>query len=204
VDADEDAKRLRSPIRRTELAANREPGAAHRHPFLGRESAIRLGNPFHKRRTSLMTSWLIWFLLGVGLALLEMLTPGLIIIFFAAGALITAGLTLMLDLTLTLQLLIFLTLSLLSLLLLRSRLSRTFRGAKLANGADSYDDFPSGAKAQVVKTITATEHGRIHYRGTEWYATADQPIAVGTTVEILSYADASRQIFRVRAAEPSN
>ncbi|MFU8773776.1 MAG: NfeD family protein [Anaerolineales bacterium] len=146
----------------------------------------------------MIAPWLIWFVLGIGLAALELVMPGLIIFFFAVGAIVTAGVVLLFETSLTQQILVFLCVSVVSLLTLRSRLSRIFRGSKMINNADSYDDFPSGATARVIRAITPIEQGRIHYRGTDWYATADETIEVGATVAIVRYADSSRQIFFVQ------
>lgn len=146
----------------------------------------------------LFTPWLIWFLLGIGLALLELFLPGFILLFFGIGCLLTAGALLLWDLSLSQQLLLFIVTSVTSLLLLRQWLTRIFRGAASNQQGGDFDDFPHGVHVQVLKTITTAKHGRIQYRGTAWYATADQTIESGSTVEILRYADNSNQIFFVR------
>jgi inner membrane protein len=146
----------------------------------------------------LLTPWLIWFLLGIGLALLELFLPGFILLFFGIGCLLTAGALLLWDLSLSQQLLFFIVTSVTSLLLLRKWMSRVFRGAASNQKGADFDDFPHGVHVQVLKTITPAEHGRIHYRGTAWYATADQTIESGSTVEILRYANHSKQVFFVR------
>lgn len=147
---------------------------------------------------TLMHPWLIWFLLGIGLAFLELFLPGFILLFFGIGCCVTAGALLFWDLSVTQQILLFITSSVASLLLLRQWLRRVFFGASSGKQDQDFDDFPLGQHAPVLKTITPFTHGRIQYRGTTWYAAAEETIEAGNTVEIIKYADNSRQIFFVR------
>lgn len=146
----------------------------------------------------LMTPWLIWFLLGIGLAFLELYLPGFIVIFFGIGCWITAGALLIWNLGLTQQILLFITTAVISLLLLRKWMMRVFHGVSSDKQDEDFDDFPKGIHATVLKTITPVDYGRIQYRGTSWYATAEETIETGKTVEIVKYADNSRQVFFVR------
>ena len=61
----------------------------------------------------------IWFMVGLGLLLLELAIPGLVILFFGVGAWVTALVCALSDINLNLQILIFLIASLLRLVLLR-------------------------------------------------------------------------------------
>ena len=146
---------------------------------------------------ALITPWLIWFLLGIGLAFLELYLPGFIVLFFGIGCLGTSGALLLWDLSLTQQILLFLTTSITSLLLLRKWLMRIFRGVSSDKPDEDFDDFPRGAHVKVLKTITPDNSGRIQYRGTAWDALADETIEAGDTVEIVRYATNSRQVFFV-------
>jgi membrane protein implicated in regulation of membrane protease activity len=148
--------------------------------------------------------WLIWFLLGIGLAFLELFLPGFIVLFFGIGCWATAGALLLWDISITQQILLFITASVVSLLFLRKWLQRVFLGASSVNPDAGFDDFPSGQHVPVLKTITPFDHGRIQYRGTTWYATAEETIEAGNTVEIIKYADNSRQIFFVQKINPSS
>lgn len=146
----------------------------------------------------LITPWLVWFLIGIGLAFLELYLPGFIVLFFGLGCWFVAGSLLLWDLSLNQQLLIFLVTTIVSLLLLRKWVMQIFRGASSDKQDDDFDDFPKGTHVRVMKTITPTEYGRIQYRGTAWYATAEETIEQGATVEIMRFADDSRQIYVVR------
>lgn len=147
---------------------------------------------------TLITPWLIWFLMGIGLAFLELYLPGFIVLFFGIGCWVTAGALLLWDLSVNQQILLFIVSAVASLLLLRKWLMRVFRGASSDKPDDGFDDFPQGMHVTVSKTITPNEYGRIQYRGTGWYAAADETIEAGTTVEIVGYADNSHQIYFVR------
>lgn len=153
---------------------------------------------------SLFSPWLLWFLIGLGLALLEFVMPGLILIFFAIGSLVTAATLLLWEPDLTWQILIFLISSLASLVLLRRWMTRIFRGVSTGNSEDDFDEAIFGARASVTQAIGSAERGRIRYRGTDWYATADHPIEVGAIVEIVDYADQSRQVFHVKRVTQTN
>jgi membrane protein implicated in regulation of membrane protease activity len=75
---------------------------------------------------------------------------------------------------------------------------RTFRGIASDKAQTGFDDFPHGVHVQVVKGISPNANGRIQFRGTLWDASADEEIDQGETVEIVSYAGDSRQIYFVR------
>ena len=143
-------------------------------------------------------SWLIWFLLGTGLAFLELYLPGFVVLCFGIGCWATVGALLFWELSLTHQILLFVTTSITSLVLLRKWLMRVFRGTSSDKSEDEFDDFPKGARVTVLKSISPGRCGRIQYRGTAWDAEAEETIEVGATVEIERYAANSRQIFFVR------
>ena len=72
----------------------------------------------------------IWFLIGLGLLLLELVLPGLVILFFGTGAWVTALVCAIADIRLNVQILIFLVASLLGLVLLRKYLKNRFFSRK--------------------------------------------------------------------------
>ena len=140
--------------------------------------------------------WLIWFVIGIGLAFLELQLPGFVVIFFGVGCLITAAVLLVWDPGLDQQILIFLVGSVGSLLLLRKSLLKVFSG--VSSKAGDLDDTPVGLRVKVVREITPELPGRISYRGSFWNAVADEAVASGETVEIVGYADTSRSTFKVK------
>jgi membrane protein implicated in regulation of membrane protease activity len=145
-----------------------------------------------------VSDWLIWFLLGIGLAFLELFLPGFVIIFMALGCWIVAVVLLVWPLTLTHQVLLFIGGTIVSIALLRTWFMKTFRGSSSDQAQGGLDDFPHGVHVQVVKKISPKANGRIKFRGTYWDASADQEIDEGETVEIVRFAGKSRQVYFVR------
>ncbi len=137
---------------------------------------------------SWLQSGLAWFLFGAVLLVIELASPGVLAIFFAAGAWVTAILlwTGIIHGT-ALPIAVFIVVSVLSLLFLRKRLAPVIGGAT-ASGGDSeraLDEF-IGKSARVVETIDAAQHtGLVDYHGSNWIARADARIEAGAVVEIV-------------------
>ena len=127
----------------------------------------------------------IWAVIGLIFIGAEFFVPGVVIIFFGAGALLTALLSTIIPgikSSMGLQILLWLASSGLSLALLRKYLSRVFRGKTLAMDGSG----PSGKTAEVVEGITPETPGRVHYQGTSWKASSySESFEAGDTVEIL-------------------
>ncbi len=83
----------------------------------------------------------IWFLVGLGLLLLELVLPGLVILFFGAGAWVTALVCAFIDINLNWQILIFLVASLLGLVLLRRYLKKRFFSKRDEETEDQLEEF---------------------------------------------------------------
>ena len=134
------------------------------------------------------TATLLWFVVGLVLALAEFILPGLVIIFFGAGAWITA-LALMFGVihSFNEQLLVFLASSIFSLIAFRKHGQRYFEGkvsGKLAPG-ETLEDV-HGQKAVALTAIKPRSvGGRVEYNGAPWPAEAEVEIAEGTVVEII-------------------
>lgn len=119
--------------------------------------------------------YLIWFLIGVGFLVGEMMVPGFILVFFAAGSWIVAGSVFFLeDLVLTTQIIIFIVSSLVLLFTLRRYGLKTFKGQSTAGTDDEFTKV--GQKAVVTKAIEQDGYGEIQLAGTFWRATANAPI----------------------------
>ena len=126
----------------------------------------------------------IWFLIGLGLLLLELVLPGLVIIFFGVGAWVTALACVIHDFNLNWQILIFLVASLLGLVLLRKYLKRTFFGKKGEEIDDQLEEF-IGRKARVIEDFMDGT-GRIEFKGTQWTARCQEPVKKNQWVIIVS------------------
>ena len=130
---------------------------------------------------------IIWFLTGLVLLILEFALPGLIIAFFGVGAVIVAFICLFIDIGLNTQLIIFIIASVLSLLCLRKWLKGIFLGHSVSkqNLKENLDEF-IGQKAVVKEKIVPKAGGKVEFHGTNWLAQADEEIAEGVMVEIIS------------------
>lgn len=145
-----------------------------------------------------LSPWLIWFILGVALAFLELTMPGFVVLFFGIGCWATAAVVLIWPLTLTQQLLVFILTSLCCIVFLRKWCMKIFTGRSSKQTETDYDDFPRGEQARVVQRIGPQARGRIRFRGTLWDAASDEEIEKEETVEIVSFAGDSRQVYFVK------
>jgi len=126
----------------------------------------------------------IWFLVGLGLLLLELVLPGLVILFFGAGAWVTALVCAVTDINLNFQILIFLVASLLGLVLLRKYLKNRFFSRKDSEIQDQLEEF-IGHKARAVDTFKEGL-GKVEFKGTRWTARSSESVTKGQWVIILS------------------
>lgn len=126
----------------------------------------------------------IWFLIGLGLLLLELVLPGLVILFFGAGAWVTALVCALVDIKFNLQILIFLVASLLGLVLLRKYLKNRFFSRKETEVQDQLEEF-IGHKAKAVEEFK-DGRGKVEFKGTRWMARCKEPVSKGQWVTILS------------------
>lgn len=138
-----------------------------------------------------MTVAQIWLLLGILLAVSEFAVPGLVIVFFGIGALVTAGVTWFTEPSLTVQIGIFAAASVASLLIGRRCCRGVLRGQTFRRAASDEDietasDALIGATGRVTGAIRPPESGRVAVRGSDWSATADEPLEPGATVRVVS------------------
>jgi membrane protein implicated in regulation of membrane protease activity len=136
-----------------------------------------------------MSPTLIWFLVGLALALMELAVPGVILVFFGLGAWITA-LTTGIGVTPTLasQLFVFTISSVLSLVLLRRWIRNRFLGYErdLRDGTVDLDDFV-GKSVKVTKQVAPGSYeGRVEFKGAEWTAVANEKLLEGDLAEIIA------------------
>jgi membrane protein implicated in regulation of membrane protease activity len=134
-----------------------------------------------------LTPQLVWFAIGVILILLEFMVPGVILVFFGIGAILTAALSWFGILPGPTWQLIFFCVSSLGLLFgLRKYFSKFFKGD--VAGEDGYSESReyAGEKARVTTAISPNSpDGRIQFEGTEWKAVSSRYIPEGEIVEIV-------------------
>jgi membrane protein implicated in regulation of membrane protease activity len=146
---------------------------------------------------------LVWFLLGVLFFIIEMISPGFVLMFFGIGAWITAiinwvGLTH----SLPLQIIIFLVISLLTLFFLRKKFSSFMKGR--VSGKQSPEDSITsvvGQKAIAITDIQPNGIGcKVEFNGTRWNAESDEVIENGAPVQIV---ERKNLVLRVKAIKNS-
>lgn len=146
----------------------------------------------------ILSSSLIWFLIGVGFLIAELAVPGFILIFFTAGCWIAALATWLFDIELTSQILIFIVSSLTLLFTLRKYSLKVFKGKTRADIDDHYTDSKIGKTAIVTKTITPNMPGEIKVMGSFWRAVAEVEIEEGQSVLVETQTSEDGLTFKVK------
>ena len=130
---------------------------------------------------------LIWFLVGVGLALLEFAAPGVILIFFGAGAWVVA-ITTWIGLTPSLQsqLLLFAIVSAVLLVALRRWISGKFAGhvTGVQDPEVNLDEFTEKRVEVLEDVVPGRSDGKVEFKGATWSARSDETIRKGETAVI--------------------
>ena len=146
----------------------------------------------------ILSSSLIWFLIGVVFLVSEILLSGFILIFFTAGCWIVALVTWLLEIELASQIFIFVASSLTLLFTLRKYSLKIFRGKTRESIDDHYTDSKIGKTAIVTKTISPNLPGEIKFMGSFWRANAEEAIEEGQSVLIESQESEDGLTFRVK------
>lgn len=141
----------------------------------------------------------IWTVIGVALIVLEALVPGLMILFFGLGALVTALAAFVFDVGTTGQLLIFSLASVTSLLALRKTLARIFQGqSHKEQERIARINSLLGAQGVILEDIPAGATGRVKLRGTSYTARADEPLSTGTAVRVVAESGPDHALITVQ------
>lgn len=127
---------------------------------------------------------LFWFIIGLGLFLMELVIPGFFIFFFGLGAWVTALVCLIGDPGINLQIIIFAVTSILSLIGLRKIIQRKFFYSKDDKSAEVEDEF-TGKEALSVSDFGGIQTGKVEFKGTMWTAESSSEIKTGQRVSIL-------------------
>jgi membrane protein implicated in regulation of membrane protease activity len=130
---------------------------------------------------------IIWFVAGLVMILLEFVQPGLVIVFFGAGAWVVSLLA-YLDIleTLRSQLLVFGGVSVGLLLGLRRYVKDKFYGHVDAKQdlTQNLDEFTGKQVTVLQDVIPGKPGGQVEFKGTIWKAVSDQEIKKGETASI--------------------
>jgi len=121
---------------------------------------------------------LFWFLLGLGLFLLELVIPGFFIFFFGLGAWVTALVCLIGNPGTNLQIIIFAVISVISLIGLRRIIQKKFFYSKGTQSEDVEDEF-TGKEAIAKTDFGGIKNGKVEFKGTTWNAESTDEIKEG-------------------------
>ena len=127
---------------------------------------------------------LFWFIIGLGLFLLELVIPGFFIFFFGLGAWVTALVCLIGNPGINLQIIIFAITSVLTLIGLRRIIQRKFFYSKIDKSGEVEDEF-TGKEALAVSDFGGYQTGKVEFKGTTWKAESTSEIKSGQRVIIL-------------------
>ena len=126
-----------------------------------------------------------WFILGIVLMLLELLSPGFVIFFFGlAAATVALFVWLVPGFGAYWQLAAFSVFSILYLVALRRWVKSVFMGEK-GGAADADDEF-AGRVGRVIERVRPEAPGRVLVGDAEWAATAAEALEPGTEVKVVS------------------
>ena len=149
-----------------------------------------------------MSIYLIWFLIGVGFLVFEMISPAFILFFFGIGAWMTSlVMACFPNLNFNQQIIIFSISSLVLLILLRNYLKSIFYGNQ-NQGEDQYNsDNDQDASAIITKNIPKGGFGEIKFRGTFYKAKNDDAnieVSKGTSVLVVSKGDDQGSFYIIK------
>ena len=150
-----------------------------------------------------MSPVLIWFVIGIGCFVMELLTPHFVLMFFGLGALASALISLVAHNTVV-ELIVFSVVSLASLLLLRSRLLGGLWGrARSATAPDAHPGGQPGQSGQIGRTGTVSRdilpggEGEVALGGSYWRAVSDEALTEGSAIRVTGHAPNNEILLRV-------
>jgi inner membrane protein len=127
---------------------------------------------------------LVWFIVGLGLFLLELVIPGFVIFFFGLGAWVAALSCLLGEPGTNLQIIIFAVASVLSLVGLRKIMQKKFFYSKGTESDDVEDEF-TGKEALSKSEFGGIKKGKVEFKGTTWDSESSSEIREGERVIII-------------------
>jgi len=128
----------------------------------------------------------LWILAGLAFLIAEFAIPGLTLLFFGIGALITAGCLSVLPLDFSVQVCLFLASSMAGLFLFRSKAKSVLTGARFPfrNVSNPLQPEVVGFEVDVIEDISPPHLGRVLLHGASWQASASVAMKKGDRVRI--------------------
>ena len=142
---------------------------------------------------------LFWFALGLAFLIAEVLTPGIVCLFFGFGAWVVLSLLALFAIPAGVQWGVFIVVSVLALMTLRKQLTRLFRLGRVGGRADSLKE-PMvagsyiGREIEVVEEIRPGRPGQAALNGTIWRASSSSPIPKGAMVRVKEVRDLTLEV----------
>jgi membrane protein implicated in regulation of membrane protease activity len=137
--------------------------------------------------------WLFWFGIGFVFLILEVATPGVVFLFFGAGAWVVMALCLAFPMPPYLQWVVFIILSLLFLALFRKKLTAMFRkpggGRTDSLSEPMFANQYIGREVVVIKAIGPERPGMIELNGSNWQARSQASLGEGQNAKIVDLKD---------------
>ena len=125
-----------------------------------------------------------WLYAGIALILFEIMTPGLVSLFFGLSALTVALIAWLIPgFSQGWQWAAFSVFSILYILLLRKSMKNVFSGDRAVS--DNPRDEYTGKLAVVTETIAPNRPGRVEVNGTTWTAESGLELTIGASVRII-------------------
>ena len=138
--------------------------------------------------------WL-WIISGVVMIIMEFFTPGFVICFFGAGAVLTGLVSgIFPGLIPVWQIIVFII----------SGTFFTFVGRKVFHGTisgknnDIDTEDPAGENAVVTSEITQMSPGKVEFRGSFWNAVASETLPAGTPVKIVKRENITLTVTKIQ------
>lgn len=131
---------------------------------------------------SLLNPAVVWFIIGLALFLLELVVPGLVLVFFGVGSWLVGGLTFAFDLSINQQLIVFITASILFLILFRKKLQYKLGAPQLSK--EIMEDEFIGKTAIAETDFAPGQRGKVTFRGASWDARSTDAVQKGEEVLI--------------------
>ena len=149
---------------------------------------------------------LFWFLLGFAFLMAEVMTPGVVFLFFGLGSWVVLLLLFATPLPTSLQWVVFVIVSILTLLTLRKHLTRIFAVGKKGVRVDSLKepmvaDAYIGREIEVVADIIPGKPGSAELNGTVWRACSHVSIPKGAMVRVKEVKDLVLEVEPLAGAE---
>jgi len=151
----------------------------------------------------IFSPWLVWFLAGIAVMLVELAIPGFVIIFFGLGSWGAAVVAFFSPDSYSAQVAVFVIVSVVLLMTLRRVAMRVFVGRSIGTGSEIEDsgNVPVGARITLDQDLEAGSIGRVRFRGTMWDAISEDRILAGSEAEITGVDKINRACLKIKGTQ---